>query len=204
MIKVNQSTHVRSCVPQGSILGPTLFPLFINDLPLFLKNCCSDLYADDATIHTHSKDKQTIENNLQSDFIVAKYWSRNNKMSIHDQKTSCMTLGTKQRLGGSHLFNIKAFNTNIKQVSYQKRLGLHIDENLNWSTHIDQLSTTVASKLSYLRQLSEYNPINVQKIFYQWFIFPLLDYDSIIWGSTSAANIKKTYQNCKNEPHELF
>ena len=52
-------------------------------------------------------------------------------MYIHDQKTSCMTLGTKQILDALHLLNIKADNTNIKQVSNQKLLKLHIDENLN-------------------------------------------------------------------------
>lgn len=110
---------------------------------------------------------------------------------IHDQKTSCMTLGTKQRLNGSHLLNIKANNTNIKQVSSQKLLGLPIDETLNWSTHIDQLCAAVASKISLLRKLSVCVPIHAHKLFYQGYILPLLDYGSVTWGSTSAANIER-------------
>ena len=86
----------------------------------------ADLYADDATFHTYSKDKQSIENYLQSDFNDSKYWSRCNKIPVHDQKTSCMALGTRHRLGGSHLLDIKSDDISIKQVSNQKLLGLYV------------------------------------------------------------------------------
>ncbi|MCG8047471.1 MAG: reverse transcriptase domain-containing protein, partial [Candidatus Thiodiazotropha endolucinida] len=188
---ISEFSHVRSGVPQGSILGPTLFLIFINDLPLFLKYCYADLYADDATLHTHNMDKLIVESHLQSDFNDSKHWSKSNKMHIHDQKTSCMTIGTRYRIDGSHLLDITSDNTNIKQVSNQKLLGLHIDEHLNWSTHIDHLCATVSSKISLLRQLSEHVPVHVQKLFYQGYILPLLDYGSVTWGSTTAANIDR-------------
>ena len=76
-------------------------------------------------------------------------------------------------------------------MSNQKLLGLYIDENLNWNTHIDHLCATVSSKISLLRQSSEYVPIHVQKLFYQSYILPLLDYGSVPWGSTSSANIER-------------
>ena len=172
---------VQSGVPQRSILGRTLFLLFINDLPLFLKHCNSDLYADDATFHTHRKDMETIENNLQSDLNDAMSWGKSNKMHINYQKTSCMTLGSRQRLDNSRVLNIKVNDTTISQVSSQKLLGLYIDEHLNWSTHIDHLCKFISSKISLLQQLSNCVPTHAQKLFYQGYILPLLDYGSVTW-----------------------
>ena len=102
-----------------------------------------------------------------------------------------MTIGTRQRLGGTDHLDIKADNINIRSVSNQKLLGLHIDENLNWNIHIDNLCKVVSSKISLQRQLAEYVPLQVQKQFYQGYIIPLLDYGSITWGSTSTANIER-------------
>ena len=64
-----------------------------------------------------------------------KLWCTSNKMHIHYQKTSCMTIGTKQRLDVTHHLDIKADNISIRSISNQNLLGLHIDENLNWNTH---------------------------------------------------------------------
>ena len=161
---------VQSGVPKGSILGPTLFLLFINDLPLFLQHCNSDLYADDCTFHTHSKDMEIIENNLQSDLNDAMSWCKSNKMHINYQKTSCMTLGSRHRLDNSRVLNIKVNDTTISQVSSQKLLGLYIDEHLHWSTHIDHLCKLISSKISLLQQLSNYVPTHAQKLFYQGYI----------------------------------
>ena len=122
---------------------------------------------------------------------ISKLWSTSNKMHIHYQKTSCMTIGTRQRLDGTDHLDIKADNIDIRSVSNQKLSGLHIDENLNWNTHIDNLCKVVSSKISLLRQLAEYVPLQVQKQFYQGYILLLLDYGSVSWGSTSTANVER-------------
>ena len=103
----------------------------------------------------------------------------------------CMTLGTEQRLDGSHISDIKAGDVSIEYVSNQKLLGIYIDENLCWTIHIEYLCKTVSSRISLLRQLSEYVPTHVQIQFYQTFILPLLHYCSVTWGSTSTANIER-------------
>ena len=119
-------------------------------------------------LSTHTAKIHTIENNIQSDFNDSKQWSKNNKMHVHDTKTSCKAVGT--RLDGFHHLNIKSGDVGIKHVSNQKLLGIYINENLNWTTHIKYLCKVVSSKISLLRQLSEYVRKHVQKQFYQSYI----------------------------------
>ena len=91
----------------------------------------------------------------------------------------------------SPLCYIHVDNISIENVSKQKLLGVYIDENLNWSAHIDYLCSNVSSKISLLRQLSQYVPQQVQKLFYQSYILPLIDYGSVIWGPTSSSNLER-------------
>ena len=82
-------------------------------------------------------------------------------------------------------------DTPINSVSSQKLLGLYIDETLSWNPHIDYLCSIISSRISLLKQLSHYVPENIQKMFYQSYILPMIDYGSNSWGSTSNKNIER-------------
>ena len=125
-------------VLQGPFLGHTLFLLFRNDLSNFLKHYLSDFYA----VHTNSTQcKETIENDIQVDA----------DMSFTKWKTKCLFTLTKhftcyrQRLISSHQLNISIDNCQIKQTSTQKLLGVHVDDKLTCTTHIDHLCTAISS-----------------------------------------------------------
>ena len=124
-------------------------------------------------------------------FGKAMKWSKPYKMQVHFGKTTCMQLGTRQQLNTSRKINIKTDYTSIDNVSEQKLLGIYIDENLTWSTHIDNLCSLISSKISLLRQLSNYVPTEVQKLFYQGYILPYIDYGSIILGSATGNHIER-------------
>ena len=186
-------------MPQGSILGPTLFLIFINDLPLHLEFCDIDLFADDATFHTKGKSKSDVEPKLQTDGENSHTWAKNHKMKIHYDKTSCMALGTKHvTQNDTSNLNINIDSNTIKQVNKQKLLGVFIDEKLSWGAHIDYLCATISTKISLLKQLSTYVPVKVQKLFYQGYILPLIDYGSNTWGQ-HLNKILRGYLNYKNE-----
>ena len=95
---LTEFANIRYGVPQGSILGPTLFLIFINDLPLNFDFCLSDFYADDGTVHTNDKNVETVEIKLQGDLNNAKHWSEENKLPLNYNKTTCMTIGSEKEL----------------------------------------------------------------------------------------------------------
>ena len=110
-------------VSQGSILGPTLFFLFVNDLPLFLKHCYCDLFADDAIIHTSSRDKNTINEEIYTDLLQIVYFSPRNKLPINFDKIAYMLIRARKRLNDTDNLKLNVGETSIKQASKQNFWG---------------------------------------------------------------------------------
>ena len=158
-INTNQSKtgSVLYGVPQGSILGPLLFLIFINDLPLFIGDSIRsvDLYADDTTLYDIGLDKDTVENNLQHSLNLLKMWCLENGMIINIDKTKQMLISSRQKRKcmKDNKLAIEYDNFDLQLTSCEKVLGVHIDDNLTWTNHFQHVSKKISSYLWLLFQI---------------------------------------------------
>ena len=144
----NLSTNrtVKCGVPQGTILGPLLILLYINDLPNCLSKAQSRMYADDTHLTFASDDMDTVELALNRDLESVNRWFIANKLTLNTTKTEFMLIGSRQKLKTISRFPSLSINDNpIDQVTTTKSLGVYIDENLSWGNHINKLAKKIAS-----------------------------------------------------------
>ena len=199
-VKVNNSQSsfkpVTCGVPQGSILGPLLFLLFINDLPLYTIHVFTDLYADDTTLYFVHSSQEVIEQNLQIALNELQTWCKNNGMVLNSAKTKVMFVTTSQKRQRLIDDNLKLFYNNdaLHTITNDKILGVFVDNNLTWSEHVKHVTKKIASNIWLLSKIKAFLSKELRVQFYKSYIQPHIDFCNIVWGSTSEANKLKIYR----------
>ena len=178
-------------VPQGSLIGPLLFLIYINDLPNCLSRALPRMYADDTSISIAASSLPELESVLNTELANLHEWLNVNKLSLNIAKTELMLIGSRQRLAKTtigHSLTVQIEGHEIDRVPHTKSLGLYIDQNLSWSKHVNETAKIISSGIGALKRLRPFIFSTIQQYYY---IEPLLSHILIITvlcGTVSATN----------------
>ena len=167
-----------SCgVPQGSILGPLLFILYVNDITYTSNVLDFILFADDTTILYSHKNINSKIDVVNKELCEVTNWFKANKLSVNATKTNFMILGTPYMTSTKTRedLNVSLDNTVLKRVKVAKFLGVLIDECLTWKNHIDCISKTISRNIGVMNKLKHYIPYRVLHTLYCTLISPYLN-----------------------------
>ena len=186
-------------VPQGTILGPLLFSIFINDITSVTEHTKIVLYADDTSIFYSSKDIHQINLYLNHDLQKISNWLNDNKLQLNTTKSKSILIGSAQKLARCEHPNIDiSVNDNcLEQVTTYKYniIGVHIDCKLKWIEHIDHVAYSVSKtkRIGILNRLKNVLLIQTLNLIVKSLIFPQFDYCDLIWSNASKTLIQRLY-----------
>ena len=194
--------EVQDGVPQGSVLGPLLFNIFINDFFYFIQeaNVCN--FADDNSLYTSGKTVEEVACKLEREMKIAMQWFKDNSMAANPKKFQLMFLGTKSIV--RKCLNING-NKCVSTTSVLL-LGINIDWKLTLNKHVDVICSKASAKLKALFRLRSKLTSAQKTVLYNSFIMSIFNYCPVVWmfcGKTATAKInniqRKALQSLYND-----
>ena len=180
--------NVTSGVPQGSVIGPLLFLIYINDLPDYIQNNSTVKQFADDTIIYHPITNQQDTNALQEDLDALQRWESDWLMHFHPQKCQTLHITNKRNIIQS---TYTTHNHNLQSTNTAKYLGIHIDSTLKWNTHINKTAQRANTSSAFLHRNTRTCPRKIKHIAYTILVRPILEYASIIWDPQTYSNTLK-------------
>lgn len=198
--------HIPVGVPQGSILGPLLFILYVNSLPSCLKFCDVAVYADDTVIYYSGSSAEEISEALNADLRQLSSWFKSNLLTLNATKSKFMLFGNNRspKYRNVQDLSIVIDVDHLERVESFKYLGVTIHQCMSWSEHIDSLSKKVNQRLGIIRRVKYLLPMSARITLYNTLVVPLLDYADVIWGDKNNETIMNQLQILQNRAAKII
>ena len=188
--------EIKCGIPQGSVLGPLLFLLYINDLPQ-ATNFFTSLFADDTGLLLSSSDPNRLMKIANFELEKAKEWFQANKLTLNVSKTKYIVFRNKNMNFKSDMFRLmigdevlERIGNNCQEKSF-KFVGVQFDEFLTWEHHINHVAKRISSSIFALNQAKKFLPLNIRLTLYNSLVQPFLEYGIAAWGAAKCQYIEK-------------
>ena len=178
--EVSEFKPVKSGVPQGSILGPVLFTMYVNDIPSELETIIS-MYADDTKIYTAITSEGSITS-LKSDLQKLEAWAQLMQMKFHPAKCKVMHLGKNNKKETYQMKTADGNYHNLEETEVEKDLGVEVDNQLKFSHHIQSKINKANKILGCLKHTFKHLTPEIFTMLYKSLVRPHLEYASCIWS----------------------
>jgi len=168
-------------VPQGSILGPLFFIIYVNDMANISKYLFLVLFADDTNAFLSGKNIDNVIQSVNVELSILAKWLCSNKLTLNVKKTHFMVFSNSRQQVTKH---VSIDRHCIERVSHTKFLGVIIDEKLDFKNHIKHVQAKISKGIGILCRAKKYFDVKTLTELYYSFIHPYLNYCVEIWGST--------------------
>ena len=199
-------TYVQYGVPQGSILGPLLFLLYVNDISCVLPGENIKLFADDTNLFISGVDVNVLNSKCKHCIETLNRWFIANRLHMNADKTNIMVF---PKTKASEIC-VKLSGTAIKKVQHCRYLGLFIDDTLTWSHHIDTIYSKLLKYIGIFYKIRSKLPWSILRNIYFAFVYPHILYGIEIYANTSSTHLKKLIimnnkllRILQNKPHKF-
>ena len=190
----SDTTDISIGVPQGSVLGPLLFIVYMNDVQSCLKKSEAFLFADDTTILCSNKDFDILYHEIEIDLANLIDWFNANKLSLNIEKTNYILFKAKNS-NFSAKRELSIVNKVINNVTQTKFLGLYIDDKLSWNKHINNLITKLIKNTYLINTSKRLIPGWAKCSLYNAHIKSHISYGILLWGPMcTKRNIDKLFK----------
>lgn len=190
---LSSSRNILCGVPQGSILGPLLFLLYINDMINVSNILFPILFADDSNVFVTGKNPNDLIAIMNRELEKLVIWLKANKLSLNIDKTHYMFF-CKNRKSTSNVNDIKIDNEVIDRVYTTKFLGVILDSQFKWFEHIQHVKSKISKGIGILKKAKKVLQKSTLVTLYYSFIYPYLTYCIEVWGSAGVSVLSSLFR----------
>ena len=201
---LSEALPVTFGVPQGSILGPLLFLVYINELPAVIEHSEVSLYADDTVLYCFSKEPHQLESKLNADLYNVAMWLKANKLTLNLTKTKSMLIGSNRKLVNISPMSLFIFDCKLDSVSTFRYLGIKLASDFTWSDHVEHVISKVNQRLGLLRRIKHLLPFTARLLFYNSLVLPIFDYADLVWGDKNNVELMNDLQVLQNKAAKII